>query len=224
MHRVRGRQTRAHAGAEDRVVGELLKVIGGLAGDGRLRGPQEDLLDVGLPALGQAAVLIAARDHHGRHVHPPCGHQMGGRGLVTGAEADHAVQARAFYDDFDVVDDQVSAGQDVAARAPGTGDEVGRCRRPDLEGEHAECPQLLLQDVHDAIQMRIAGGEIGRRVHDRDLRLVELARGDAERSPLRPAGHSQSGGSREVAAQLAHGVLIVGAVPVYAMRPSSRNA
>ena len=97
VHRVRRRQTRAHTGTEDRVVGELFEVIGRLARDGSLRRQQEDLFDVRFAALGEPGVLVAARDDDGRDVEAPGRHQVRGGRLVARAEADHAVELRALH-------------------------------------------------------------------------------------------------------------------------------
>ncbi len=124
VHRVRGREPRADARAEDRVFRENLEVGGRLARHHGLRGAQEDLLDVGLTALRESRVLVAARDDDRRDVEPARRHEVRRGGLVARTQADHRVEFRALDGGLDVVDDEVAARQDVAAGAARARDEV----------------------------------------------------------------------------------------------------
>ena len=90
----------------------------------RPRGAQEDLFDVGFTAFREAGVLVAARDDDRRDVEPARRHEMAGVVLSQEAQADHAVEQRALDGRLDVVDDEVTARQDVATGAAGAGDEV----------------------------------------------------------------------------------------------------
>ena len=204
VHGVRGSQAGADPWAADGGVGELGQRLGRRSRQRLRSGLQEHLLDVGVTALREAAALVAAGNDHGGHVQPAGGHEVRGRRLVTGAEADHRVELGTLHHHLDVVGDQVPGRKDVPAAAAGAGDEVRRCRGTDLEGQHPEPVQLLLEHVGDVVEVSEARGEVVRRVDDGDLRPLHFRRVDPERDPLCTAGHGMRAGGRKVAAQ-SHG-------------------
>ena len=103
----------------------------------RLHAADEHVLDVDVLAVELAARLVAADDEDRRDVEAPRGHQVRGRRLVARGQADHAVELRALDGDLHVVDDEVAAGQDVAARPARADDEVARRGGADLERQAA---------------------------------------------------------------------------------------
>ena len=61
--------------------------------------------------------LVAADDHDRRDVQAARGHELAGRRLVAGREADHAVEQRAFDLHLDVVGDEVARSAGCRRRA-----------------------------------------------------------------------------------------------------------
>ena len=118
VHRVRGAHAGAHAGP--RIALSLMprSVSVESLPNCACTDAEEDVLDVDVLAVVLAARLIAADDEDRRDVEAARRHQMRGRRLVAGRQADHAVELRAFDGDLHVVHDEVAAGEDVAAAAP----------------------------------------------------------------------------------------------------------
>ena len=106
---------------------------------------------------------------------------MAGNGLVARGEADHAVELRAFDLHLDVVRDQVAHRQDVVAAMAGAMDEVARRGGADLEWQAAGVADRVFHDLGDAVEMAEADGELRRRVHHRDFRLLHVRVGQPER-------------------------------------------
>ena len=150
-----------------------------------LHAADEDVLDVDVLAVELAARLVAADDEDGRDVEAARRHEVRGRGLVARGQADHAVELRALDRDLHVVHDEVARGQDVAARAARADDEVARRRGADLEGQAAGGADRLLDDRGDAVEVAEADRQLRGAVDDRDLGLLDVGVGQAERLPLR---------------------------------------
>ena len=202
VHRVGGADARAHARAEHGVGAHLgqLGRVQPAAGD--VAGRQEHVLDVAVPAPVGPARLVAAGDHDRRDVQPGGRHQLAGRGLVAGRQADHPVQLGALDLHLDVVGDEVAGGQDVPAAVPGAVNEVARGGGADLEADPARQLDRPLGPAGDLVEVAEADRELRGRVDDGDLRLDHVLVGQAEREPLRPPGRPPGGARLVVGAQL----------------------
>ena len=111
-----------------------------------------------------------------------------------------------FDGDFHVVDDEVAAGQHVAAAGARADDEVARRRGADLERQAARFADRLLDDLRDAVQMAEADRQLGRAVDDGDLRLQQVVVGQPERLPLRaPDGLARRAGLEITSQRFLHG-------------------
>src|SRR5262249_53263413 len=138
------------------------------------------------------------------------GHQMGRWRLVARREADHAVELRAFDRDLHVVDDEIAAGQHVAAARTSTDDEIAWSCGAYFEGETAGLANRIFHNLRDAVEMAEADCQLRRAVDDRDLRFQHVFGGETEGSPLRPTHRFARGARFEVAAQGSlHGSLTV---------------
>ena len=115
----------------------------------------------------------------------PAAIRCAGRRLVARRQADHAVELRALDGDLHVVDDEVAAGEHVAAAGAGADDEVARRGGADLERQAAGVADRLLDDLRDAVEVAEADRQLGRAVDDGDLRLQHVLVGEPERLPLR---------------------------------------
>src|SRR5690606_40860823 len=93
--------------------------------------------------------------------------------------------------------------QDIGAAPARARDEVARRGRAHLERQPAGLADRALDLGGDAVEMTEAARELRRRVHDRDLRLLHVLVGQAERAPLRPAAGPHRRAGLEVAAKLA---------------------
>ena len=167
----------------------------------RLHRADEHLFDVHVLALVVATRLVAADDEDGRDVESAGGHQVRRRRLVARRQADHAVELSALDRDLHVVDDQVPAGQHVAAAGAGADDEIARRGGTDLEGESARFAHRFLDDLGDAIEMAEADRQLRRAVDDGDLRLEHVGVAQPQRFPLRAADRLAWGSGLKVAPQ-----------------------
>ena len=107
----------------------------------RLHRADEHLFDVDVLALVVPARLVTADDEDGRDVETAGRHQVRRRRLVTRRQADHAVELRALDGDLHVVDDEVAAGQHVAAAFGRADDEVARAPRCESRTEGRQPPE-----------------------------------------------------------------------------------
>jgi hypothetical protein len=185
VHGVRRGHAGAHAGAADGVFAHAAQGFAAELAERGLHGAHEHVFDVHRPAIVVAAGLVAADHQDGGHVEAGRAHQVRGRSLVAGGQADHAVELRAFDGDFHVVYDEVAAGEDVAAVAAGADDEIAGRGGADLERDAACAADLLLHEPRDAVQMSEADGQLRRAVHHRDLGLAHVLVGEAQGGPLR---------------------------------------
>src|SRR6516162_4757069 len=165
-------------------------------------GGQEHVLDVAVPPLVAAAGLVAAGHDDRGDVQPGRGHQLAGRGLVAGGQADHPVQQCALHLHLDVVGDEVAGGQDVPAAVPRAVDEVAGRGGAHLEADAAGQLDRALGPASDLVQVAEADRQLRRGVHDRDLGLDHVLVGQPEGQPLGPAGRPPGGTDLVVAAQV----------------------
>ena len=179
-------------GRQHRAAAHLGQLVDAEPPAGDVPGREEHVLDVAVPAPVGAAGLVAAGDDDRRDVQPGGGHELAGRGLVAGGQADHAVQLRALHLHLDVVGDQVAGGQDVAAAVPGAVDEVARGRGAHLEADAAGRLDRPLGPAGDLVQVAEADRELRGRVHDGDLRLDACPRRTG-RAPATAPGGSPTG-------------------------------
>src|SRR4030095_10557247 len=167
----------------------------------RLHRADEHLFDVDVLAVVVTARLISADHQDRRDVEAASRHQMCRRRLVARREADHPVELRAFDRDLHVVDDEVAAGEHVAAAGAGADDEVAGRGRANLEWQPTRLAYGVLDDSGDAVEMAEADRQLRRTVHDSDLRLEHVVGREAERSPLGPPDRFARGARLEVASQ-----------------------
>ena len=201
VHRVGGAHAGAHTGSSDRVVAHPGERFLGELAEHRLHRADEHVFDVHVLALIVPARLIPADDEDGGDVEAACCHQMRGRRLVTRRQADHAVELRALDGDLHVVDDQVAAGQHVAASFGRADDEVAGRRGANLERKAAGLSNGVLDDACDAVQVAEADCQLRRAVHDGDLGLQHVGVAQPERLPLGAADGLARRAGLEVASQ-----------------------
>ena len=108
---------------------------------------------------------------------------------------------RAFDGNLDVIDDEVAAGEHVAAAPGRADDEIAGGRRANLERKAPCFPDGFLHHARDAVEMAEADGELGRAVDDSDLGLLHVLVAQAERFPLGAAYGLTRGPGLEVAAE-----------------------
>jgi len=130
-----------------------------------------------------------------------CRHEVTWGRLVTGREANHSVELRAFDCNLNVVHDQIAARKNVPAIVAGTDDEIAGRGGANLKRKSACLVDSGLHYLCDTVQVTEADGQFRRAVHHGNLRLAHILIRKSECSPLR-APHGLSWRSRfQVAAQ-----------------------